>query len=132
MATLKAIKVLTGGPAVRGIRVRHGPVKLGRKIALLECLFAFRLRKREENAVPGMGVRHFSCKFPEKMFLLGFWVAEAHNSAWSLSYVHSYVCFHMCALICVLASVSSPMYALLYALICVLSSVSFHVRTISS
>ena len=33
-------------------------------MALLRCLFAFRLRRRGQNAVPGIGVRHFSCKCP--------------------------------------------------------------------
>ena len=41
-----------------------------KKIALLKCPSAFRLRRLVQNAGPGISVRHFSWRFPQKLALV--------------------------------------------------------------
>ena len=94
------------------------------------------------NGSSGLGVQHFSCKFPHKMALVTAPSAFRLRSPMcshmcALICVHSYVCSQMCGLLCVLSSVlvscvlllCSPMWTLIChtcTLICVLAYVCFH------
>ena len=104
-------------PCVFRLRTTHGPrdwgpafsCKFPCQMAFVKCPCAFRLRKLAQNAAPGSGVRHFSCKFQHKIALICVFLC-AHIC------VLPYLCSHMCPLICVL----------LCALVCVLSYVCSH------
>ena len=106
-------------------------------MALLKCRCAFRLRRLAQNAVPGIGVRHFSCNFPYS-YVCSFALSHvclhalSHMCSYALSYVCSCVLLYVCS--CVLSCVSS--YVLSYvcscacALMCVL--LCARIRVLSS
>ena len=125
-----------------GKSARHFSCKCTQKMALVTCPYAlFPLNFHTECAPRdlgpalflsistqtgscGLGVWHFSWKFPYKMALVTCPCAlRLRRFMCMLSYLLSYVCTPMFALICVLSSVCSSMCALIRALLFVLSCV---------